>query len=140
MNTAKFARILPELNEQNRHFWCGGEDGHLHMLRCDECQHFVHPPLPICTQCRSRALTVQTLSGSGRVASFTINYQAWFPGLEVPYCVAIIELDEQPGLRLTSNIVNCNLDTIQIGMPVRVHFEQQQDVWLPLFAPLASVE
>ena len=135
MTGSTFERILPEVTEQNRHFWCGGEDGHLHMLRCDDCAHLIHPPLPICRQCRSRSLSVSALCGQGRVASFTINHQPWFPGLEVPYCVAIVELDEQPGLRLTSNIVNSELDLIHIGMRVQVLFEQHQDVWLPLFEP-----
>lgn len=52
--------------------------------------------------------------------------------------VAIIELAEQAGLRLTSNIVRCAPQEVQIDMPVRVVFEQQEDVWIPLFAPLES--
>lgn len=140
MSGTAFERILPEVTDQNRHFWCGGEDGKLHMLRCDDCRHVIHPPLPICTQCRSRALSVQALSGEGRVATFTINHQPWFPSLPVPYCVAIVELDEQPGLHLTSNIVNSDLNAIHIGMRVRVRFEQHQEVWLPLFEPATLVK
>jgi hypothetical protein len=49
-----------------------------------------------------------------------------------------VELAEQRGLRLTTNIVNCQLDEVRIGMPVRVVFEQHDDVWLPLFEPDAA--
>ena len=49
--------------------------------------------------------------------------------------VAIVELPEQEGLRLTTNLVNCALEDVRIGMPVRVLFEQWEDVWLPLFEP-----
>jgi len=135
MNDSGFQRILPEVTNFNRHFWSGGQDGHLHILRCKDCSHHIHPPLPICNSCRSRNLEVAQVSGKARVASFTINYQPWFPGLPVPYCVAIVELIEQQGLRLTTNLVNCALEEVRIGMPVRVVFEQCEDVWLPLFEP-----
>ena len=53
-----------------------------------------------------------------------------------PYVIAIVELDEQPGLRLTTNIVNCPVEAVHIGMRVRVLFDHREDVWLPLFEPL----
>jgi hypothetical protein len=56
-------------------------------------------------------------------------------GLEAPYVLAIVEMDEQAGLRLTTNIVNCDIKTVAIGMRVRVLFEHCVDVWLPLFEP-----
>jgi hypothetical protein len=49
--------------------------------------------------------------------------------------IAIVELDEQSGLRLTTNIVNCDIGGVVIGMRVRVLFERCADVWLPLFQP-----
>ena len=42
---------------------------------------------------------------------------------------------EQDDLRLATNIVNCEPAGVTIGMPVRVVFEQREDVWLPLFEP-----
>ncbi len=52
--------------------------------------------------------------------TFTVNHQPWMPGPEPPYVVAIVELPEQDGLRLTTNIVNCAPDDVRIGMPVQV--------------------
>ena len=61
------------------------------------------------------------------------------PGPELPYVVAIVEILEQPDVRLTTNLVDCPHDEIVIGMPVRVVFEHHADpdgdVWIPLFAP-----
>ena len=61
------------------------------------------------------------------------------PGPELPYVIAIIEIVEQPSLRLTTNLVNCPHDEIRIGMPLRVVFEHHADpdgdVYLPLFEP-----
>ena len=75
----------------------------------------------------------RAVSGRGSVASFTVNHQRWVSDLPVPHVVAIVELAEQPGLRLLSNIVGGAPDDVHIGMPVRVTFEQIVDVWLPLF-------
>ena len=46
-----------------------------------------------------------------------------------------IELPEQEGLRLTSNLVHCPPEETHIGMPVKVTFEQHDRVWFPLFEP-----
>lgn len=55
--------------------------------------------------------------------------------MQVPFIVAIVALKEQAGLNLTSNIINCAAEDVSIGMPVKVVFEQHEDVWLPLFEP-----
>ena len=57
------------------------------------------------------------------------------PAPDHPYAIAIVELDEQRGLRLMTNIVNCPAEAVRIGMRVRVVFEQREDVWIPLFEP-----
>ncbi len=72
------------------------------------------------------------------VHTFTINCHPWEPGLEVPYVVAVVELVEQDGLRVTTNIVDCPPSKVWIGMPVEVVFEQIDDVYLPLFRPAAD--
>ena len=61
------------------------------------------------------------------------NRQRWKPGLAAPYVVGSCERDDQPGLRLLSNVVELAPDQVRIGMPVHVTFEQHEDVWLPLF-------
>jgi uncharacterized OB-fold protein len=96
----------------------------------------IHPSRPICPRCHGRSLTVAQVSGRARLHSYTINHQAWFPGQPVPYVIGLVELEEQAGLRLTTNIVNCALERLAIGMPLRVLFEiVNDDVALPLFEP-----
>jgi len=74
------------------------------------------------------------VSGRGHVASFTVNHQQWNPaGRTAPYVIAIVELVEQPGLRLITNVVGDGAERVEIGSPVTVRFEQLEDVWLPLF-------
>jgi uncharacterized OB-fold protein len=75
------------------------------------------------------------VSGRGRVATFTVNHQAWMKGLEAPFVFAAVELEEQPELYVFSNIINCPAEAVRIGLPVEVLFEQREEVYLPMFQP-----
>lgn len=132
-------RILPKLTEHNRCFWQGGERGELVFWRCQDCEYYIHPPQPICPMCHSKNLAPEAVSGRAVVATYTVNYQPWMPGPELPYVVAIVEIVEQPTVRLSTNLVHVDPDAVAIGMPVRVTFEHhpdpEGDVWIPLFEP-----
>jgi uncharacterized OB-fold protein len=137
MNEKPF-RVLPKLTKQNEHFWQGGADGRLHLLRCRDCGRYVHPPSPRCPGCLGKNVEPEAVSGLATVATFTLNHQPWVPAPDHPYCIAIVEIDEDPSVRFTTNIVNCPPEDVAIGMPVRVVFEQHDDVYIPLFEPVAD--
>jgi uncharacterized OB-fold protein len=132
-------RILPRLEDNTREFWTGGAQGELRFWRCQDCGSYIHPPLPMCPIDHSKNLAVEAVSGRATLATFSINHQNWMPGPELPYVVAIVEIVEQPSVRLTTNLVNCPHDEIEIGMPLQVTFEHHPDpdgdVYLPLFEP-----
>ncbi|MCU1450810.1 MAG: DNA-binding protein [Acidimicrobiales bacterium] len=128
-------RLLPRVDDTNEFFWTSGADGRLRFLRCQTCGYYIHPPSPICPIDLSRDLAPEAVSGRGTVHTFTINQQPWIPGYDPPYAIAIVELEEQEGLRLMTNIVGCGPDDVHVGMPVEVTFEHNNDVWLPLFRP-----
>ena len=67
--------------------------------------------------------------------TFTVNHQPWIPGYDPPYVIAIVEIEEQPDVRLMTNIVGCEPADVHVGMAVEVMFDHHDDVWLPLFAP-----
>lgn len=128
-------RIAPLLTDQNRHFWTGGAEGELRFLRCADCATYLHPPVPACRSCHGEQLEVTSVSGRGHVVTYTVNRQPWRPGVAVPYVIAIVELVEQPGLRLTTNLVGCALEEIHIGMMVEVEFERAGEAYVPVFCP-----
>lgn len=132
MAAAAVPRILPELDDRNRPFWTAGAKGELLILRNRVTGRWVHPPE---TAPHDPSLVPTPVSGRGTVFTFTVNHQPYHPEVPVPYVVAIVELDEQPGLRLPANIVHCDPDSVRIGMRVRVLFEQHGDVHVPLFEP-----
>ena len=125
-------RVLPAITAANRHFWCGGADGQLHILRCAN-DHWIHPYAARCPTCRSPKIGPQPVSGKGTVAGFTVNHQPWVPGVEVPYVVAIVELAEQHDIRLMTNMPRTPIEDVHVGMPVKVFFEQNGEIWVPLF-------
>src|SRR5258705_256835 len=83
--------------DRNRDFWTAGVRGELRFWRCRHDGFYIHPWQPICPVCHSKDLQTEPVSGKATVASFSINYQPWMPGPELPYVVAIIEIVEQPG-------------------------------------------
>jgi uncharacterized OB-fold protein len=127
-------RVLPAVTPETEHFWKGGADGHLHLQRCSDCGYWIHPALPRCPSCLGKNLAPQVASGRGTVHSWTVNYQQWIPGSN-PYVIGLIELEEQEGLRLATNVVGCDPDDVHIGMAVEVLFEENGDIYLPLFRP-----
>jgi acetyl-CoA acetyltransferase/uncharacterized OB-fold protein len=130
-------RPLPQLTPFNEWFWTSGSDGTLRIDGCADCGKLVHPPTPICPSCRSRNREHVAVSGLGTVIGFTVNHQQWLPDMAPPYVIANVALAEDPGVRLTTNIVGCEPDDVHVGQEVRVHFEHSPDsrgdVWIPLF-------
>jgi acetyl-CoA acetyltransferase/uncharacterized OB-fold protein len=126
-------RPLPELTPANEWFWTSGADGVLRIQSCSDCGELVHPPVPICPYCRSRSSKPTPVSGRGTIVGFTVNSHRWLPKFDPPYVIANVALAEDPRVHLTTNIVGCEPSDVQIGQKVAVRFEQQEDVWLPLF-------
>lgn len=129
---------LPALDAENRAFWTGGEHGQLLVTRCTDCRRWLHPPVPVCRFCLSIAVEAEPVSGLGEILTYTVNRQQWVPDLEVPYVLAYVQLDDDPGLRVSTRLVGVKPEDVRIGLRVTVVFEQVDDVWLPLFTPVSE--
>lgn len=126
-------RSRPRLDNENRTFWTGGAQGKLYIAKCGDCGGFTHPPREICRHCQSENVTPFAVSGTGVIDSYTINHQAWAKDMEIPFVIARVRLDDAPGVYLTTNIMNCPVDAVDIDDRVRVVFEEQDGIWFPLF-------
>jgi acetyl-CoA acetyltransferase/uncharacterized OB-fold protein len=123
------------LTIQNEFFWTAGSDGVLRIQECRNCDALIHPPQPVCRYCRSRDMGVRDVSGKATISAFTVNHRFGFPDLPPPYVVAQVAIVEDPRVRLTTNIVECEPDELKLGQAVEVVFEKIEDVWLPMFRP-----
>ena len=61
-----------------------------------------------------------------------VYHPSW--GEEIPYVLAVVELDEGP--RMNTTLINIEQDQIQCGMRVKVTFDDVTDeITLPKFEP-----
>jgi uncharacterized protein len=127
-------RAVPANDALADFFWSSGADGRLRVLHCEACGFYIHPPSRPCPRCLAAEVAPAVVSGRGTVLACTVNVQQWVAD-QSPYCVAIVELAEQPGLRLTSNVVDCSPDEVRIGQAVAVSFVHRNDIYYPVFLP-----
>lgn len=128
----------PLRTELTDFFWRGLEERRLLILACQDCGNLVHYPRPVCSRCLSTNLAPREMSGTGTLYAYTVTLQAFHPYYadKLPYILALVELAEQPGVHLTTNLVNCHEDDAKIGMPVRlVWTEVAPGMNLPYFGP-----
>ena len=133
-------RPLPLITQDNEFFWTSGADGKLRFLECNACTALIHPPAPVCCYCRSRDIGVRAVSGKATLAGFTLNQRFSLPGMPAPYVVAQVAIEEDPRVRLTTNIVESDPDDLELGQQVEVVFEHVEDVWFPLFRPIPGAD
>ena len=111
------ARMLPELDDHNRAFWTGGADGQL-TSRSARSAFVGESPAADCPDCGG-VLEARPVSGRGTVFTYTVNHQPFNPAVPLPYVIAIVELEEQADLRIATNIVDCEPDSVMSGFPSR---------------------
>ena len=135
-------RPLPEVTELTAPFWQAAREGRLVMQRCRACREYVWCPRPACMECGGRDLDWQELSGRGAVYSFTVIRQLAGRGArafekDIPYVIAWVDLEEGP--RFFTNIVQCPVDRVEIGMAVEAVFDPaSSEISLPKFRPVAK--
>lgn len=131
-------RPLPLLTELNRFFWTSGADGVLRFQECRSCDSLIHPPQPVCRYCHGRDMGVRQVSGRATLIGFTVNQRFALPGMRPPYVVAQVAIDEDPRVRLTTNLVDGDAENLTLGTQVEVTFLPDDDVWLPVFRPVVD--
>lgn len=136
MHEAK--KPLPRITPDSAPFWEAAKAGRLDLPWCLDCGKPHLPPGPVCPFCFSDRLEWRRASGRGKVSTFTVVHKMWFEAFaaDVPYNVAQVELDEGP--RLTTRIVGMPNESLKVGLPVVVDFEQREGVALPTFRPAGA--
>jgi uncharacterized OB-fold protein len=120
-------------------FFAAAKRHELVVQRCRGCGLHRFPARDQCSSCLARESDWVRSAGRGTVFSFAVMHQVYHPGFadEVPYAVVVIELDE--GARLISNLVDCPVHDVRVGMPVEVVFDDvAPDVTLPKFRPVRA--
>lgn len=132
----EYQKPLPVRTEENAPYWDSAKRHALELQRCGGCGRFRYPPSAFCPHCLSEEAEWQPASGKAAVYSFIIVHQRYDPSFadDLPYNVAIVELDEGP--RLVTNIVGCRNEDIHVGMPLVITYaDVTEEFTLPKFRP-----
>ena len=129
----------PVRNADSIPYWDGAREGKLLLRRCQSCGALHFMPRHLCPACWSDRLEWIQSKGTGTVHTFTVIHRAPLPAFasQVPYVVAMIELDEGP--RMVANILGEDARSVAIGDRVEVMFEDRGDGdCLPQFRRVAA--
>jgi len=135
--TAASLKHFPHPTPETEAYWDACRKHELLLQRCSQCSEFQFYPRIICTGCASDDLEWVVAGGQGKILTFTIVRRAVSEAYaaDVPYVVALIELDEGP--TMMSNIVQCDPETLKIGDPVQVIFQDwSEEISIPQFRPV----
>ena len=133
--TAKMQRPAPMPGRDSAPFWDGAARGELLGQRCADCGRFRHPPRPMCPACQSVKTAWVRLSGRGRVAAHMRPVHPRIPMFDYPLVCVLVDLEE--GIRLFSNLYECEPERVENGMEVEVFFVPTAgDKQVPVFRPV----
>ena len=127
----------PKPTRWSKPFWDAARNHKLVLKYCKDCGNIDHPPHVYCTNCQSDNMEWREASGKGVLYGFGINERGVpFPFMaDLPYVNAFIDLDE--GVRMISNIVECDPKDLKNGMRVEVVFEDvTPEISLPKWRPV----
>jgi uncharacterized OB-fold protein len=136
MMSDRAMKPLPKPAPESVPYWEAARRHRLELPRCHACRKFWFPPSKSCPHCLSAEFSFQPVSGRGKVYSFVTFHRVYHPAFagEVPYGVALVELEEGP--RLLSNIVGIAPEAVACEMPVKVVYEDvTESVSVPKFTP-----
>ncbi|NUR92539.1 MAG: DNA-binding protein [Nonomuraea sp.] len=126
--------LRPAVNRDTAFFWEGVRSGELRVQSCADCGELRHPPGPLCPNCRSANRSHVVASGLGTLYSYVVHHHPPVPGRAVPFVVGVVELPE--GVRIVGNVVDCPIEEVRVGMPLRVTYRPMDDeLVLPMWEP-----
>lgn len=125
----------PLPDELSRPYWEAAARGEPVLPRCSSCGWFDLPPDIVCRRCGSTdpAWTWQPASGAGTIRSWTTVRQAFLPGLEAPYVLVDVEVDEQADLRAVARLADGDASALRVGDRVTTEFEPAGEWAVPVF-------
>ena len=135
---------LPDTEwKATREFWAGAARGELVIPRCDTCDSFNWYPREQCRSCAQGSFTWTVVSGRGRLFSWSVVRHPFLRQFsdKVPFVPGLVAIDEDPGVRLVTEIVDCDPSELSFDIPVEVVFRDltfpgvEGRVTAPLFVP-----
>ena len=124
------------IDHDNKEVYRARLDHRLLVNRCDDCGTWHQPPKPVCPSCWSWNVTPTPVAGTGTVFMYELlHHGPPADGVDYssPHPVVTVELDEQPGLRLTSTVVGSPNEDIAIGRRAELAWIERDGAPFPAF-------
>src|SRR5581483_3257411 len=95
---AEAQRPVPFPDPDSRLYWEAARQHEFKLPQCQQCKRILFPPRAICPSCHSTDVTWVAMSGRGTVYSYCIMHDTFIRGMEPPFAIAQVELEDQSGL------------------------------------------
>ena len=108
-------------------FWSAANESKLVIQNCSKCDRLQHPPAQECGQCKGGDnLEWKEMSGKGRIYNYGVVHDCPIRLLQddQPFNVAVIMLDDDPGIQMYSHLPGTPVDEVPVGAEVEVVFEE----------------
>ncbi|MDE2860824.1 MAG: OB-fold domain-containing protein [Chloroflexota bacterium] len=116
----------PVPDEVDKPFWDAANEDRLVVQNCIDCDRLQHPPVAKCPDCDPGTnLEWKEMSGRGRVYGYGVMYDCPVTILaeDQPFNIAVVELEEDPGIKMLSHLPGTPVDDVPVGAAVEVVFE-----------------
>ncbi len=119
-------KVIPVPDELSKPFWDAVNEKRLVLQKCTDCNTLQYPPRKTCAKCGSAKLEWKEVNGRGHISTYVViedgRLLRRIP--DQPYNLALITLDEDPGINFYSNLPGLPVDDVPVGAAVEVVFEE----------------
>lgn len=116
--------VVPD--DLTKPFWDAANEERLVVQNCRSCPRLHFPPRTACDWCGSgEYLEWKEMSGRGKIYNYGVVYDCPVASLkaDLPFNLAVITLDEDPGILMYSHLPGTPADQVPVGASVQVIFE-----------------
>jgi uncharacterized OB-fold protein len=136
----EWQKPIPRIDPESKPFWEACRRHELYIQQCNACTLHYYYPRHTCPHCLSDDVRWVRLNGRGHVYTYTVTYQHGGAGFRdnLPFVLAYVELEGTGGVKMLTNVVDCDPQTVNIGMAVEVTFvDVNGELAIPMFRPVS---
>jgi len=134
-----YQKPLPVIQPHSAAFWEGTKQHKLMVQHCCDCDSYIFYPRRECPECWSTNLDWHESTGKAKVYAFSVTYEGVEPMFQQDLPIALAWVDLPEGVRMNTNIIDCDPNDVKIGMEVEAVYQDVTDeITIPYFRPVQN--